>query len=85
MEVEQQDWYKESALMMLCAGYLTDPNYKQILNPSWLADFSTMITTDMTADFQALLLGELTAEERMTKWAETIDEYQAEYLAEQGA
>ena len=85
MEVEQQDWYKESDLMMLCAGYLTDPNYKQILNPYWLADFSTMITTDMTADFQALLLGEITAEECMTKWAETIDEYQAEYLAEQGA
>ena len=82
-EVQEQDWYKESALMMLCAGYLTDPNYHQILNPYWLPDFSTMITTDMTADFQALLLGEITAEECMTKWAETIDEYQAEYLAEQ--
>lgn len=79
--VTEQDWYKSSPNMMLAASYLSDPNYKQILNPYWLSDFSNMITTDMTADFQALLMGEMTAEECVTKWAETIDEYQAEYLA----
>ena len=81
VEVTEQDWYKENPNMVLVASYLSDPNYMQILNPYWLSDFSNMITTDMTADFQALLLGEMTAEECLTKWADTIDEYQAEYLA----
>ena len=79
-EVTEQDWYKNSANMMLAASYLSDPNYVQILNPYWLSDFSNMITTDMTADFQALLMGEMTAQECVTKWADTVDEYQAEYL-----
>ena len=81
VEVTEQAWYKENPNMVLVASYLSDPNYLQILNPYWLSDFSNMITTDMTADFQALLLGEMTAEECLTKWADTIDEYQAEYLA----
>lgn len=81
VEVTEQDWYTASPNMMLAASYLTDPNYVQILNPYWLSDFSNMITTDMTADFQALLMGEMSAEECLNKWADTIDEYQAEYLA----
>ena len=82
-EVEEQEWYKNNPNMMLYASYLTDPNYVQILNPYWLTDFSTMITNDMTADFQAVLLGDMTAEQCMTGWADRIDEYQAEYLAMQ--
>lgn len=81
VEVTGQDWYKSNPNMMLVAGYLTDPNYVQILNPYWLSDFSNMISTDMTADFQALLLNEMTAEECLNKWADSIDQYQEEYLA----
>lgn len=81
LEVAEQDWYKTNPNMMVVDGYLSDPNYIQILNPYWLSDFSNMITTDMTADFQALLLSDMTAEECLNKWADMIDEYQADYLA----
>ncbi|QTQ12710.1 extracellular solute-binding protein [Treponema parvum] len=80
-QIVEQDWYKNNVNMMLYADYLTDKNYMQILNPYWLSDFSTMITTDMTADFQAVLLGDMTAKDCCAKWAKQIDEYQAEYLA----
>ncbi len=82
-DVTQQDWYKNNVNMMLYASYLTDSHYHQILNPYWLSDFSNMITNDMTADFQAVLLGEMTSEECLIKWADQVDEYQAEYLAAQ--
>ena len=84
VEVQEQDWYKNSETMMLYAGYLADENYVQIINPYWLTDFSTMITTDMTADFQAVLMGEMSSADCLAKWAEQVDGYQAEYLASLG-
>lgn len=80
-EVQKQDWYQKDPEMMLYASYLSDPKYHQIANPYWLPEFSTFITTDMTADFQAVLLGEKSAQDCCKGWADKIDEYQAEYLA----
>lgn len=80
-QIEKQDWYANDTEMMLYASYLTDPNYKQINNPYWLADFSTFITDTMTADFQAVLMGEMSAQDCVSGWAATIDGFQAEYLA----
>lgn len=79
--VEEQDWYANDTEMQLYASYLTDDNYYQINNPYWLPEFSGFITDDMTADFQAVLLGEMTAQDCCNKWAQAIDEYQAEYEA----
>lgn len=79
--IEKQDWYANDTEMMLYASYLADENYVQINHPYWLPDFSTFITDDMTADFQAVLMNEMSAQDCVSKWAETIDEYQAEYLA----
>lgn len=81
VQVQEQDWYSSDPEMMLYASYLTDPNYYQIDNPYWLTDFSTFITDDMTADFQAVLMGDMTAQDCVNGWAEAIDGYQAEYLA----
>ena len=80
-EVEAQAWYAENPNMMLYAGYLADSNYVQTLNPYWLSDFSTFVTNTMTADFQAVLLGEMTSAECLAGWADLVDEYEAEYLA----
>lgn len=80
-QVEEQDWYENDTEMMLYASYLTDPNYYQIDNPYWLTDFSTFITDDMTADFQAVLMGDMSAQDCVNKWADAIDGYQAEYEA----
>lgn len=79
--VQEQEWYSSDPEMMLYASYLEDPNYYQIANPYWLTDFSTFITDEMTADFQAVLMGDKTAQECVSGWAEQIDAYQAEYLA----
>ncbi len=80
-DVMEQDWYKNDTEMMLYASYLADDNYYQINNPYWLTDFSGFITGDMTADFQAVMMGEMTAQDCVSGWADTIDEYQAEYEA----
>ncbi len=80
-EVEKQDWYANDTEMMLYASYLSDDNYIQILHPYWLPDFSTFISEEMTADFQAVMMGDMTAQDCVTGWAETIDGYQADYLA----
>lgn len=56
-DVEEQEWYKNDPEMMLYASYLEDDNYIQIQNPYWLTEFSTFISEDMTADFQAVLMG----------------------------
>lgn len=56
-DVEEQDWYKNDSEMMLYASYLEDDNYIQIQNPYWLTEFATFISDDMTADFQAVLMG----------------------------
>jgi hypothetical protein len=56
-------------------------NYKQIDNPYWLAEFSTFITDTMTADFQAVLMGDKSAAACLKGWADLIDGYQAEYLS----
>lgn len=80
-DVQSQDWYQGDTEMMLYASYLEDDNYIQIKNPYWLADFSSFITDEMTADFQAVLTGDMTAQDCVSGWAETIDGYQAEYLA----
>lgn len=81
VDVTKQAWYAQDVDMMLYQSYLEDENYIQTINPYWLSDFSTMITDDMTADFQAVLLKEMTAQECVEGWADRIDEYQAEYLA----
>lgn len=81
IEVQKEDWYKNDTEMMLYASYLTDKNYHQIDNPYWLPEFSGFITTQMTADFQAVMMGDMTAEACLTGWAKAIDEFQASYKA----
>lgn len=81
-DVFNDDWCKESPEQQLYASYLADDNYMQIQNPYWLTDFSSFISTDMTADFQAVLMGETTAQDCVNGWADKIDEYQTAYLAE---
>lgn len=81
MRVQEEEWFKNDPEMNLYMEYLADPNYKQIDNPYWLTDFSTFITDEMTADFQAVMMGDMTAEACLASWAARIDQYQAEYEA----
>ena len=81
VEVLKEDWYKKDTEMMLYASYLSDDKYHQIDNPYWLPEFSSFITTDMTADFQAVMMGDMKAEDCLASWADKIDQYQASYNA----
>ena len=60
-----------------------DKNFVQIQNPYWLTSYFTFINGDMTTDFQAVLLGEMTSQECLDKWAEFLTQEQAAYLAQQ--
>ena len=78
-DVYSQEWCQNDTEIKLYQSYLSDPNYYQIDNPYWLPEFSGFITNDMTADFQAVLMGDMTAEDCLKGWADAIDSYQALY------
>lgn len=78
----EQDWFKNSEYMPLYQEIMSDPNFVQIKNPYWLTSYFNFINNDMTTDFQALLLGEKTAQEVLDKWAQFLTAEHAAYLEE---
>lgn len=76
----EADWYKQNAYYPLYGEIMNDPNYVQIQNPYWLMTYANFIKSDMTTDFQALLLGEKSAQQVLDKWAQFLTEEQAKYL-----
>ena len=79
--VYEQPWFATDTEMLLYMSYLSDENYYQIQNPYWLPEFSAFITNDMTADFQAVMMGDMAAQDCVNSWADKIDSYQAAYEA----
>lgn len=75
------EWFKNNKYMPLYEEIIADENYIQVQNPYWLTSYFNFINTDMTADFQAVLLGEMTSEEALNKWAEFLTSEQEAYLA----
>lgn len=78
----EMDWFKEDETMQLCMDIVQDENFVQIQNPYWLTSYFSFINGDMTTDFQAVLLGEMTSKECLDKWAAFLTEEQAAYTAE---
>ena len=72
-------WFVEDKYMPLYQEIITDENFVQIQNPYWLTTYFNFINTDMTADFQAVLLGEMTSQEALDKWADFLTQEQAAY------
>ena len=79
----ETDWFKNDTTMETCMEIVEDKNFVQIQNPYWLTSYFTFINGDMTTDFQAVLLGEMTSQECLDKWAEFLTQEQAAYLAQQ--
>lgn len=77
----EMDWFKEDETMQLCMDIVQDENFVQIQNPYWLTSYFSFINGDMTTDFQAVLLGEMTSEECLDKWAAFLTEEQAAFTA----
>lgn len=78
----EMDWFKEDETMQLCMDIVQDENFVQIQNPYWLTSYFSFINGDMTTDFQAVLLGEMTSDECLDKWAAFLTEEQAAFAAE---
>ena len=66
--------------MPLYQEIIADENFVQIQNPYWLSSYFNFINTDMTADFQAVLLGDMTSQEALDHWAEFLTQEQKAYL-----
>lgn len=79
----EADWFKNDEFMPLYQEILEDENHRSIQNPYWLADYFTFIQNDMTTDFQAVLLGEMSSQEALDHWAEVLTGYQKEYLEQE--
>lgn len=80
-ECYNADWFKNDPFMPLYQEIANDKNNIQIKNPYWLSSYFNFINNDMTTDFQALLLGQTTAQKVLDKWADTLTSYQKDYLA----
>lgn len=76
----ENQWFKEDKYMPLYQEIMSDENFIQIQNPYWLTSYFNFINNDMTADFQAVLLGDMTSQEALDSWAAFLTEEQAAYL-----
>ena len=76
----EDDWFVNDKFMPLYQEIIADENFVQIQNPYWLSSYFNFINTDMTADFQAVLLGDMTSQEALDKWAEFLTQEQQAYL-----
>lgn len=77
----QDQWFKDDPFMPLYQEIIKDENFIQIQNPYWLTSYFNFINNDMTADFQAVLLGDMTSQEALDGWAEFLTQEQAAYLS----
>ncbi|MBT9776115.1 extracellular solute-binding protein [Clostridium sp. MCC353] len=79
----ENQWFKEDKFMPLYQEIMTDENFIQIQNPYWLTSYFNFINNDMTADFQAVLLGDMTSQEALDRWADFLTKEQAAYKQNQ--
>lgn len=80
--VYEKEWYKNDPYMGLYVEMAKDSHCFQIQHPFWLPNFSDLVNNTMTTDFQALLLGEKTAQQVLDGWAKSLEAAQAEYSAQ---
>lgn len=81
MDCYEAEWFKNDECMPLYQEIVQDPNHVSIQNPYWLPEYSAFINGQMTSDFQAVLMGDMTAQDALNGWAEVLTQYQADYLA----
>lgn len=61
---------------------LEDEHYKQAQNPYYLSGWFNFVNTELTNGFQALLIGEKTAQEVADGWCAYLEAELASYNAE---
>lgn len=78
--VYEQEWYAENPYFATYAGY-ADKGVQFARFPIWLDGYTEYAKTNITADLQAVMMGEKTSEEVCKAWAEALTAMQQEYLS----
>lgn len=71
--------FSDDSVYDICQSMSTDPNYIPIQTPYWLADFATYRNGDLTPDFQAVMMGDMSSQEFLDNLAELVETAQASY------
>lgn len=82
MECYDSEWFQSDQTMQTCMEIVEDKNFVQIQNPYWLTSYFSFINGDMTTDFQAVMMGEMTSQECLDRWADFLTAEQAAYMAQ---
>lgn len=81
-KVLKEDWVSKSQSTMEALNTLTASNCHLVSQPKYLPDYSTIMNTNNPANFQAMLLGEMSVQSFLDNWAEQMNEAYAEYQAQ---
>ncbi len=80
--VYEDDWCKNDKYLPLYSQMLEDENITWYSNPIWLSNWNILITEDVLANFQAVLMGEMTSKDALANWADQLTGTQQKYLSE---
>ena len=79
--VYEQDWYKENVYFQTYAEFENDPSVVFAQFPIYLDGYTEYAKNDVVADFQAVMMGDKTAQEVCDKWAADLTKMQQEWMA----
>ena len=77
-EVYEEEWFKNDPYMTMYPELLSDPSVEYYNTPIYLEGwkkFQSMVSDD----FQAILMGKATSEDTLKTWADTLEQWYAEY------
>ena len=80
--VLKEDWVSDSQATMEALNTLTSDKCHLVSQPKYLPDYSTIMNTNNPANFQAMLLGEMSVQDFLDGWASQMNEAYAEYQAQ---
>ncbi len=72
-KVHEEEWFLNQTGWSVVRDLLKDDNAIFIDTPYWLPDFATYRNGDLTPDFQAVCMGEMTSQELLDKLAGILD------------
>lgn len=81
-KVLEESWVADSQSTMEALNTLTSDKCHLVSQPKYLPDYSTIMNTNNPANFQAMLLGEMSVQDFLDSWAEQMNDAYAEYQAQ---
>ena len=81
-KVLEEAWVEDAQATKEALNTLASDKCHLVSQPKYLPDYSTIMNTNNPPNFQALLLGEMSAEDFLDEWARQMNEAYAEYKAQ---